>query len=417
MGFYVLNKETGKIELHFDRSDYMALPEELKKEIRSSFLFSRNADAWVSRAKFPNLWKAEEVAKKLGLADDGETGESLTFAEQMERKAGRAEARAEKYEKKADAAAEKADALQKPINDMQGDTAFFTQPDIAGSRGHAFTRRREKMFAAWEKGYEEFKKSEYYAERAEAARKTAEQTRPTDKGFISRRIRDAEKTIRAQKRNLESYYDRLEKMGQGHAVSGYDGEPVTEETIHGWIEKAELIIENAVSKAVYYHECLEAAGGVAFSQENIRTGYIVDISGWGKCRVTGTGKVNISYEIMTGGAAGMCGKAAYAEINSIISDKVQEEQHPFRAGEVYIIKVWNGDRYVDKEYTVIKTTGEKVTLKSGKDRAVTRKPRKIRSRSGTDGCSWALGITDGQYGTVYKSDIGKEQEDREGVSE
>lgn len=92
-------------------------------------------------------------------------------------------------------------------------------------------------------------------------------------------------------------------------------------------------------------------------------------------------------------------------------------QNLFRVGDVYIIKVWNGDRYVDKEYTVIKTTGEKVTLRSGKDRAVTRKPRKIRNRSGTDGCSWALGITDGQHGTVYKSDIGKEQEDREGVSE
>ncbi|MFR1464465.1 MAG: hypothetical protein ACLSAZ_09890 [Blautia wexlerae] len=31
------------------------------------------------------------------------------------------------------------------------------------------------MFAAWEKGFDEFKKSEYYAERAEAARHTAQE--------------------------------------------------------------------------------------------------------------------------------------------------------------------------------------------------------------------------------------------------
>ena len=42
--------------------------EDLKKEINSNFLFSRTDNAWVSRAKFPNLWRAEAAAKRLGMA-------------------------------------------------------------------------------------------------------------------------------------------------------------------------------------------------------------------------------------------------------------------------------------------------------------------------------------------------------------
>ena len=148
MDCYIFNRETQKLELHFSRESYMALSEELKKEIKSNFLFSRKADAWVSRAKFPNLSWAEAVAKKLGLTDGGKVGEALTFGEQMERKAERAEARAERYELNAGRAAQRGEELQKPINDMHGDTAFFTQPNINSSAGRAFANSREKMFAA-----------------------------------------------------------------------------------------------------------------------------------------------------------------------------------------------------------------------------------------------------------------------------
>jgi hypothetical protein len=48
---YILNLETGKIELHFDKAEYMALTEEEKRLIKSNFLFSKHSSAWVSRAK------------------------------------------------------------------------------------------------------------------------------------------------------------------------------------------------------------------------------------------------------------------------------------------------------------------------------------------------------------------------------
>ena len=262
------------------------------------------------------------------------------------------------------------------------------------------------MFSAWEKGFDEFRKSEYYAERAAIARQTAEDTKPTDKGFIDRRIKDAEKTIKAQRKNIEYYRKYLERIENGEEIKQYNGDILTADMVQEWIENAELIIENAISKSIYYHECMEEAGGVAFSKNNIKEGYIVELDRWGKCRVTGTGKVNISYSIMEGGAAGDGGKAAYAEIKRIISEEVLEKpEHPFKVGDSYTVQVWNSEKCTrePKEYIVTKITPERVTLKTGEERAVSRKPRRFKDNS-TNGFSWAIGVVDGYGGTIYKKE-------------
>lgn len=44
----IVNRETEKLELHFSREEYMALSESDQAEIKSNFLFSRRAGAWVS---------------------------------------------------------------------------------------------------------------------------------------------------------------------------------------------------------------------------------------------------------------------------------------------------------------------------------------------------------------------------------
>lgn len=85
-------------------------------------------------------------------------------------KADYAERRAEKaerYAERAEKARATADRLQKPINDMHGDVAFFTQPNINTSAGRAFTNQRNRMFASYEKGFEERAKAAYYDEKSE----------------------------------------------------------------------------------------------------------------------------------------------------------------------------------------------------------------------------------------------------------
>ena len=399
--YYVLNMETQKLELHFEKEAYQALSENEKKSVKSNFLFSCHASAWVSRAKFPNLYSAERVAKALGLENAGKTGESLSFGEQMEKKAEKAERRAEYYEEKAKEAAQRGSSLQKPINAMHGDIAFFTQPNVNTSGGRAFTRRREKMFAAWERGIEEFKKSEYYQERAAAALEIAGGTKPTDKGFIDRRIKEAEKKIRDANKNLDDWQQYLTRIENGEVIrKHYSKDIITKDYVLDMIEKNEMILENEISKATYYYDCLEELGGITFSKENVKVGQTVLIKRWGECKVVGTGPKNITYMILHGGAKGLDGKASYAEIEKIISEEVVVEELPFTVGDEYTVNAWNGERYAPKTFTVTKVTGEKVTLKSGSERAITRKPRKFKDGSGC--WCWALGIVDGLNGTIYK---------------
>ena len=119
----------------------------------------------------------------------------------------------------------------------------------------------------------------------------------------------------------------------------------------------------------------------------------------------GTGKVNITYIILEGGASGLGGKAAYAEIKSIISDKVENKLiHPFKEGEKYTVKEWNGKEYAKKEYTIMKITDDKVTLKSGNERAKSVKPRRIRTGNGE--IEWALSFKSAVYGctSIYKKE-------------
>lgn len=70
-------------------------------------------------------------------------------------------------------------------------------------------------------------------------------------------------------------------------------------------------------------------------------------------------------------------------------------------GESYTVQVWSNEerKIIDKEYTVTKITEEKVTIKSGTDRAITKKPRKFRDGKGY---CWAIGVADGIGGTIYK---------------
>jgi hypothetical protein len=96
MNNYIFNLETTKIELHFDKADYDALTDEQRREIKGAYLWSNRGKCWVSRAKEPNLWRAKEVAKKLGFTEEQRAGERLTFAEQLERQAERADERSEK---------------------------------------------------------------------------------------------------------------------------------------------------------------------------------------------------------------------------------------------------------------------------------------------------------------------------------
>lgn len=396
--YYIINRETEKLELHFSKEEYQALPESDKGKIKSSFLFSKRGGCWVSRAKIPNLWRAEQVAKSLGAENQGKTGELLSFEEKMERKAARAEERAERMDARADAAEQRGEQLQKPINARRGDIAFFTQPNINTSSGRAFTRQREKMFAAFERGMDEFKKSEYYAERAEAARRTANLENSKDKAFCDRRVKDAQKNIKAIQKNLDHYHAMLECDGMGEQQKRFDGTPIERAEIERWIEDAEERLESEISRLCYYQSCIDEQGGVQFSKENIKPGYVVKIKHYNDCTVLRTGPKNIIFRTPNGFDL----TAAYAEILEIVkAEETIKPTHPFKVGETFEVGAYVDGHRVKQVWEIIKSTATTVTLKNQTTGEKIRRTPKIRWTC--EGDKWALCIGDYIDSMFYRS--------------
>lgn len=397
---YTFNLETTKIELHFEKSEYDALSDEQKKEIKSNFLWSRSGSCWVSRAKEPNLWRAKQVAKALGFTEEQRKGERLSYAEQVERQSERAEVRAERYSEYADNAEKRAEQLQKPIENMRGDIAFFTQPNINTSSGRAFTNRRNRMFEQYEKGFEEYRKSEYFKQRAQTALTTASKAQFSDPAYLDRRIKECKKEIRAREKNIISYEEILYAIEKGEEKKHWNGEPYTAEEVSDLIDRELELVEKAMDKQGYLENCFDEIGGIKFSKENIKVGYTVRMQKFGLAEVVGVGPVNITYKIISGGASGCILKAAYAEIVEIIStEEKKKASHPFKVGEQF-----NGTEYRDREFLpitfeIVKASETTVQIKTvGRDeKPFTRKPTLVAG-----GKRWRLHINDGYKNTFYK---------------
>lgn len=361
---YIFNKETLKIELHFEKTEYDALSVEEKSALKSNFLWSRSAKAWVSRAKEGNLWRAKQVAEKLGFVGEETQGERLSFAEQVNRSVERAEARAERYEEYASNAAGRAAAMQKPLHDMHGDIAFFTQPIIAGHAGsQRFARQREKMFDRYRKGFEEYRKSEYFLDRAATAQYTADMRKFKDPVYLDNRIKECKKNIRAMEKNMVRYEEilySLEKHTEEKTSSYVDR--YTPEQVGEWIENLLERIEAEMDKQGYIENCLEEIGGNRFSQENIKPGYIVKMQRWGRCEIVSVGPVNVSYKILDGGAAGGVLTDAYAAILEILTKKEAPKiENPFHEGDI-VCRHRPADDSIMRAYQVVKTTATGVKI-------------------------------------------------------
>ena len=299
---------------------------------------------------------------------------------------------------RADAAEQRGEQLQKPINARRGDIAFFTQPNINTSSGRTFTRQREKMFAAFERGMDEFKKSEYYAERAEAARRTANLENSKDKAFCDRRVKDAQKNIKAIQKNLDHYHAMLECDGMGEQQKRFDGTPIERAEIERWIEDAEERLESEISRLCYYQSCIDDLGGVQFSKENIKPGYVVKIKHYNNCTVLRTGPKNIIYRTPNGFNL----TAAYAEILEIVkAEETIKPTHPFKVGETFEIGAYVDGHRVKQVWEIVKSTATTVTLKNQTTGENIRRTPKIRWTC--EGDKWALCIGDYIDSMFYRS--------------
>jgi hypothetical protein len=364
MGSYFLNRETRKLELHFEKSEYQALPESMKSEIKSSFLWSSKQGAWVSRT-VNNHWMAERVAKKLNLENSGMIGERLTYAEELERKSEKAEARAERYETYSDNAQKRAETLQADFNKYRKDWSWLTQPIISGHAGsRAFANHKNKVMARYDRGFDEYKKSEYYQDRAATARATADNKKLGDKVYLHNRIKECNKNIKAYQGHISKCEEALCQIQQGKTFKRYDGTIVTEESQEELIEKYLDRYEYEQDKIEFFENCMENLGGCNFSKENVKKGFIVKIKTFGDCEVVSTGAVNITFKILTGGASGHCGKCPYEAILEISGVKLADKvENPYEIGDILTKSNISGSQILSA-YQVVKVTDSGVKIQN-----------------------------------------------------
>jgi len=399
----VFNRETLKIELHFDKADYLTLTDAQKASVKSSYLWSRSGSCWVSRAKEPNLYWAKKVAAELGFDGIEKIGERLSFADQVERQTERAEARAERYEAHAENAEARADQLQAPLNSMHGDIAFFTQPNINTSAGRAFTNYRNKLYARFERGIDEYRKSEYWRNRAETARETAAAEKYNDPAYLDRRIKECKKNIRSFEETLQKYNQIYEKLTAGETVKrDYRGGVWTFDLLDERAGELAERYEAEADKLAYLLDRLDALGGIKFSQKNIKPGYIIrlnkDLCGTWVHKVVSTGPVNFQASLV-GANFPNCISYAYAEIAEIVeATEEAPKAHPFKVGEAYEVRKWDGREWAKVTAKIIKATDKSVTLQIGDEKPFVRKPSESKYTPG----EWILSITDAYDGYVRK---------------
>jgi hypothetical protein len=403
---YIFNLETTKIELHFEKSEYDSLTDEQKNRLKGAFLWSKRGNCWVSRAKEPNLYRAKEVAKELGFTEEQREGEWLSFAEQLERQSERAEERADRYDEYAANAAKRGANMQKELNSFRGDISFHTQPNVNTSGGRVFTNYRNRLHERYHKGFEEYRKSDYFRDKAQTARQTASNAKFSDPAFLDRRIKECKQNIRVREKNVIYYEEMLCDIENGKVRKRYNDEIITAEKVTTSIERELELIEKEMDKQGYLENRLDDLGGIRFSKDNVKIGYIVRIARWGRVEILSTGPQNVTFKILDGGAAGGILKAAYAEITEIIKsvDK-NREPHPFKVGEQFKCKKYvyaNEGSFkhttIEVVYEIVKASDTTIQLRpvGTDDKPITRKPKK--SYKG----SWCFSVDDVYGNTFYK---------------
>jgi hypothetical protein len=340
---YILNLETSKIELHFSKEEYQSLTTDEKKAIKKAYIFSGSRSAWVSRST-KNHYSAIRAAKQLGFTDGGKTGERLSYAEEVERQVEKAEARIERFEKYADNAETRAKNLQKDINSMHGDISFFTQPIIAGHAGsQRFARQREKMFDRYHRGFEEYRKSEYFRDRAETAHQTASMGKFKDRTYLSNRIEESNKNIREYQRRI------------------VQAEETQNET---YMETLLEKMEYELDKLAFLHNKMDEIGGVQFNKDNLKAGYLVKIRGrWDIVVKANPKTVEVKPDVVP-----YTLRYPYGEIQDMkipegwMEKKKEVVVNPFEIDDI-VVRTAIGGNTIIRAFQVVKKSVKSVTIK------------------------------------------------------
>ncbi len=240
--YYIQNEETGKLNVFTTKAYYAALEQEQKKIFTHYCLWSNKQQCWVSKGKAENCSYLKQQLRDLQFADNGNTGRSLSFEEQVTKEKQNAIAKAERAEMLAEKADRRSDELYNSAKDMAS-VIPFGQPILVGHHSEKRDRNyRAKIEAKFGKAFAEQDKATYYTSKAEDARTTAEGKKYSNPVFLSKRIKECKKNIRVYERRLK-----------GKFYSYSPEREISEESRAFYTDK----LTQEQDKLAYYQKCQE----------------------------------------------------------------------------------------------------------------------------------------------------------------
>lgn len=176
------------------------------------------------------------------------------------------------------------------------------------------------------------------------------------------------------------YEEKLYAIEKGEVIKGYNGDILTAEEVSSRLSNELELVEKAMDKQGYLENRLDELGGIKFSKDNIKVGYIVTTKRLGKVEVVSTGPLNFTYKDEI---PGPLLKAAYAEIEEIVSAvEKKKAYHPFKVGEQFNAEIYEDSKRCKVVYEIVKASKTKIWLKrtDGKDDVITREPRNVSGK-------------------------------------
>lgn len=205
--YYQKNLETDKLNIHTTKKFYQALDGPQKNIFKKFCLWSRPQDCWVSKGKADNCYYLKEQLKELGFVETEAIGEKISFQEKVDREKERAEHRVVNAERRSQKAAEQSNSLYEKAREM-AEVIPFGQPIHIGHHSEKRDRNyRDKIHNTYGKAFKEADKADYYTDKAETAKFTAEGEKYSNPKYLFNRIKESEKYIRVCQRRLGGQYN------------------------------------------------------------------------------------------------------------------------------------------------------------------------------------------------------------------
>ena len=216
----------------------------------------------------------------------------------------------------------------------------------------------------YEKGYQEYRKSDYFKEKAITAGQTASMKQLKDKRYLDNRIKECNSNLKKLQQSIVLFEDILYKKENNLPIDGFYNEK-TAEQIENWLNEKLERMEWELDKLAFLENCLDDIGGIQYNKDNIKPGYLVKVRGrWDK--VLKANRTTVESKPIEKHIEMFILKHPYAEIQDMKipegwTEEKEEAKNPFVIGDVLTRTAISGDRIL-KAFQVVKTTNKTITI-------------------------------------------------------